>query len=49
MLSHTYELKIYYPKKATSQNANQGATFSAHVEITSAKAPTVSPLLQKLY
>ena len=40
--SHTYELKIYYPKKATSQNANQRATFSAHVEITSAKAPTVS-------
>ena len=39
---HTYLLKIYYPKKATSQNANQGATFSAHVEITSAKAPTVS-------
>ena len=37
---HTYELKIYYPKKATSQNANQGAAFSAHVEITSAKAPT---------
>ena len=37
---HTYLLKIYYPKKATSQNANQGATFSAHVEITSAKAPT---------
>ena len=37
---HTYELKIYYPKKATSQNANQGASFSAHVEITSAKAPT---------
>ncbi len=36
---HTYLLKIYYPKKATSQNANQGATFSAHVEITSAKAP----------
>ena len=31
--SHTYELKIYYPKKATSQNANQGASFSAHVEI----------------
>ena len=30
---HTYELKIYYPKKATSQNANQGAAFSAHVEI----------------
>ena len=41
---HTYELKIYYPKKATSQNANQGAAFSAHVEITSAKAPTVSTL-----
>ena len=37
---HTYVLKIYYPKKATSQNTNQGATFSAHVEITSAKAPT---------
>ena len=36
---HTYLLKIYYPKKATSQNANQGASFSAHVEITSAKAP----------
>ena len=31
--SHTYELKIYYPKKETSQNANQGAAFSAHVEI----------------
>ena len=38
---HTYLLKIYYPKKATSQNANQGAAFNAHVEITSAKAPTV--------
>ena len=37
---HTYLLKIYYPRKATSQNANQGAAFSAHVEITSAKAPT---------
>ena len=36
---HTYLLKIYYPKKTTSQNANQGAAFSAHVEITSAKAP----------
>ena len=36
---HTYLLKIYYPKKTTSQNANQGASFSAHVEITSAKAP----------
>ena len=46
--SHTYELKIYYPKKATSQNANQGATFSAHVEITSAKAPTVSTLAQTI-
>ena len=30
---HTYLLKIYYPKKTTSQNANQGAAFSAHVEI----------------
>ena len=45
---HTYELKIYYPKKATSQNANQGAAFSAHVEITSAKAPTVSTLAQTI-
>ena len=46
--SHTYELKIYYPKKTTSQNANQGAAFSAHVEITSAKAPTVSTLAQTI-
>ena len=46
--SHTYELKIHYPKKATSQNANQGAAFSAHVEITSAKAPTVSTLAQTI-
>ena len=45
---HTYELKIYYPKKATSQNANQGAAFSAHVEITSAKAPTVSTLAKAI-
>ena len=45
---HTYLLKIYYPKKATSQNANQGATFSAHVEITSAKAPTVNTLAQTI-
>ncbi len=49
--SHTYELKIYYPKKSTSQNANQGAAFSAHVEITSAKAPaapTVSNLAETI-
>ena len=46
--SHTYLLKIYYPKKATSQNANQGAAFSAHVEITSAKAPTVSTLAKAI-
>ena len=45
---HTYLLKIYYPKKTTSQNANQGASFSAHVEITSAKAPTVSTLAQTI-
>ena len=45
---HTYLLKIYYPKKATSQNANQGAAFSAHVEITSAKAPTVSTLAETI-
>ena len=37
---HTYLLKIYYPKKANSQNANQGTSFGAHVEITSAKVPT---------
>ena len=41
-------MKIYYPKKTTSQNANQGAAFSAHVEITSAKAPTVSTLAQTI-
>ncbi len=45
---HTYLLKIYYPRKATSQNANQGAAFSAHVEITSAKAPTVSNLAKAI-
>lgn len=37
---HTYQLKIYYPKKTTSQNSNQGATFNAHVEIASVKAET---------
>ena len=37
---HTYQLKIYYPKKTTSQNDNQGASFSAHVEITSIKVPS---------
>ena len=46
--SHTYELKIYYPKKTTSQNANQGAAFSAHVEITSAKAPKTNGKLSEL-
>ena len=45
---HTYELKIYYPKKTTSQNANQGAAFNAHVEITSAKAPIVSNLVEAI-
>ena len=45
---HTYLLKIYYPRKATSQNANQGAAFSAHVEITSAKAPTVINLVKAI-
>ena len=45
---HTYELKIYYPKKATSQNANQGAAFSAYVEITSAKAPKTNGKLSEL-
>ena len=45
---HTYLLKIYYPKKATSQNANQGATFSAHVEITSSKAPKTNGKLSEL-
>ena len=46
--SHTYLLKIYYPRKDTSQNANQGATFSAHVEITSAKAPKTNGKLSEL-
>ena len=45
---HTYLLKIYYPKKTTSQNANQGATFSAHVEIASAKAPKTNGKLSEL-
>ena len=45
---HTYQLKLYYPKKATSQNANQGAAFSAHVEITSAKAPKTNGKLSEL-
>ena len=36
---HTYQLKIYYPKKETSQNDNQGASFSAHVEIKSITKP----------
>ena len=45
---HTYLLKIYYPRKETSQNANQGAAFSAHVEITSTKAPTVSNLAKTI-
>ena len=45
---HTYLLKIYYPRKATSQNANQGAAFSAHVEITSAKAPTANTLAKTI-
>ena len=34
---HTYQLKIYYPKTAKEQNANQGKAFSAHVEIASVK------------
>ncbi|MBP3457538.1 MAG: hypothetical protein J6K36_05480 [Bacilli bacterium] len=45
---HTYLLKIYYPKKATSQNANQGAAFSAHVEITSVKVPRTNGKLSEL-
>ena len=45
---HTYLLKIYYPKKTTSQNANQGAAFSAHVEITSANAPKTNGKLSEL-
>ncbi len=45
---HTYLLKIYYPKKTTNQNANQGAAFSAHVEITSAKAPKTNGKLSEL-
>ena len=40
---HTYQLKIYYPKTASDQNANQGKEFSAHVSIESVKEdkPTV--------
>lgn len=34
---HTYQLKIYYPNKRTSQNSNQGKEFMAHVEIESVK------------
>ena len=45
---HAYELKIYYPKKATSQNTNQGAAFNAHVEITSAEAPKTNGKLSEL-
>ena len=45
---HTYELKIYYPKKATSQNANQGAAFNAHVEIENVKPPKTSGTLAEL-
>ena len=45
---HTYQLKIYYPKKTTSQNDNQGASFSAHVEITSIKPPKTTGTLSEL-
>ena len=45
---HTYQLKIYYPKKATTQNSNQGAEFSAHVEIESTKAPKTNGVLSEL-
>ena len=40
---HTYQLKIYYPLKDTDQNNNQGATFSAHVEITDDKGNSAIP------
>ena len=42
---HTYQLKIYYPKKETSQNDNQGASFNAHVEIESVKVSTLANLI----
>ena len=42
---HTYQLKIYYPKKTTSQNDNQNAAFSAHIEIESVKVSTLSNLI----
>ena len=45
---HTYQLKIYYPRKETNQNDNQGASFSAHVEITSVKVPKTSGTLAEL-
>ena len=45
---HTYQLKIYYPKTAEDQNANQGKIFSAHVEITSVKTPKTNGALAEL-
>ena len=45
---HTYELKIYYPKMPFDLNTNQGAAFSGHVEITSAKAPKTNGKLSEL-
>ena len=45
---HTYQLKIYYPNKTTSQNDNQNASFSAHVEITSVKQLKTNGILSEL-
>ena len=45
---HTYLLKIYYPNKKTSQNDNQNAAFSAHVEIENVKPPKTSGTLAEL-
>lgn len=45
---HKYQLKIYYPKTSSSQNDNQGASFSAHVEIASVKPPKTTGTLSEL-
>ena len=45
---HTYQLKIYYPNKTASQNDNQNAAFSAHVEIASVKLLKTTGTLSEL-
>ena len=36
---HTYQLKIYYPRQTYSQDENQNAEFSSHVQIKSITKP----------